>query len=767
MTSLSGLRVIEIADGLVGQVCSMLLADHGADVVKIEAPAAGADRDDAGFAAWNRGKKSRTIDASSESDLAWLAAQMAGADLCILGSGRDLAEFGDAVVRAATGNAGLVKLQLPAFLESGTPWVGGGYSHGLLAASLGLGMRQSSNDGGPVEPISPFIHYVQALWGACCALAAIYERGDDGHGQSVTVTGVQAMMEALIHPYSVDPHAPDPATNIGSFGRHPTYRPYEARDGRWIASGALGVKFEVQTMHLLGIPEILDDPRIGGNVDMLKHPDHLDWAMAKVAAAFKTRDRDEWIDLMRKAGIPCGPVRGRDELMDDPQVAAIGMRVEVDDPERGRVVMPGVPVNLTKSPGQVTGPAPRLGEHNDLQNWPARSKPPAARRFRVGPLSGVKVLNLGTFVATPYAGMLLCELGADVVKVEGLGGDPFRVNGYPHNRGMRSLAVDLTKPEGQAAFSELAKTADIVLDGMRPGIMRKMNIDHDSLAAHNPSILSMSLSAYGEIGELSALPGVDMVIQGVSGLMSAQGSSSEPVAATVAYVDVTTACMSVFTCLLGLINRQRTGQGQHMWDSLLGTACFIQMAELTRFDGRPEIPQGSPDFRGDLWYDRYYRARDGWVRLDARTDPERARDYLEQAGLLAYPFDKQRIEERLAQTFQTLSAADLVGRLNGAGIPAVPARRVSELFCDPELMTSEFAHLRKSVTGSIMSLPGRYASFSRTQRWGPLFPPGIGEHTTTVLTEAGLEPSAITELVELGVLVQGKPMPARLGATYR
>jgi len=763
MASLEGLRVVEIADDLAGSVSAMLMADHGAEVFKIERPVAAAERRDPGFAAWNRGKKSRIVDAGRPADLEWLAAQVRGADLCILGHGRDLSEFSEAVAAAARSNAGLITLRLPAWLEGKAGWAGGQPSHGLLTATAGLGMRQSSNDGGPVDPISPFIHYVQALWGACCALAALYQRGEGGHGQEVVVTGAQAMMEALIHPYSVDPHAPDPATDIGSFGRHPTYRPYEARDGFWVASGALGVKFEVRMMELLGIPEILEDPRIGGNVDRLKHPDHLDWAMEKVGAAFKTRDRDEWIALMREAGIPCGPVRPRDELMDDPQIAAIGMRVEVDDPERGPLIMPGVPVNLTRTPGRVAGPAPRHGEHNDAPAWQARPRPEGPVRYAVGPLSGVKVLNLGTFVATPYAGMLLSELGANVIKVEALSGDPFRANGYPHNRGMRSLAVDLTRPEGQTAFKAVARHADIVLDGMRPGVMRRLSIDHEALEQENPGILTMSLSAYGETGPLAALPGVDMVIQGVSGIMTAQGNASEPVAATVAYVDVATASMSVFTCLLGLLARRKTGEGQHMWDSLLGTACYLQMGELTRFTGRPPARQGGPDFRGDVWHDCYYRAADGWVRVDASADPAAAAEALAAAGLVA----GGEIAEDLARSLAALDVESAVRRLADASIPAVRARRVSELFLDPDLMASEFAHFRPSVTGSIMSLPGRYARFSRTQRWGPMYPPGIGEHTRPVLEDAGLAPDEIEALVGEGVVRIGEPMPARFGVTYR
>lgn len=769
-SALAGLRVLELGDEISVSVTGMLLADHGAEVVKVEPPLGCHTRSEPGFSVWNRGKKSVIVDPSDTADCDWLQIAIRGADVCILGDTAVSGRF-SGFEEAAVANKRLIVLRLPSWLDSSTPWFGGRESHGLLVASGGLGMRQSSTDGGPVEPVSPYILYIQGLWAATCAVAALIDRGADGYGQDVTVTGVNALMEAMPHPYSVDPHMPDLPTNIGSYGRHPTYRPYQAADGNWIASGALGPKFESRLLGVLGLERLLDDPRIGGDLDRMKHSDNLDWVMGAVARAFKQQPVEFWRAAMEEAGIPCSVVSDRNEFLSHPQIEAIHMLVELSDPERGTVRMPGVPAVLTESPGSVECSAPVLGSQNiqDLR-WPPQPEPQRSPRFGPGPLRGNRIIDMGTFVASPYAGFLMAELGANVIKVEPLAGDPFRQNGYPHNRGMRSLSIDLASESGVAAFKRLVATADLVLDGMRPGVMHKLGIDHEALVAVKSDIVTMSLSAYGETGPMSQAPGVDMVIQGLSGMMAAQGGSAKtPVVATVAYVDVAAACMCVYGSLLALVHKQRTGFGQHVWTSLLGTAAYLQMDSLTEYAGRSEPATGGEDFRGKHWLDKYYQTQDGWVRVDGRRFESNTRvdakpgTPVRQLQRIIASSDQSELENFLAAR----TTDEVVEMLRQAKIPSVRARRVSELFHDVEMLRSEFAHFREATDGSVISTPGRYATFSRTQRWGPMYPPGNGEHSREILAEAGIPDNEIKGLFAEGVVREGEPMPPQLAANYR
>jgi crotonobetainyl-CoA:carnitine CoA-transferase CaiB-like acyl-CoA transferase len=478
---------------------------------------------------------------------------------------------------------------------------------------------------------------------------------------------------------------------------------------------------------------------------------------------------------MTGLGIPCGALADRQDWLDHDQVRGIGMRAEVDDPERGRVVMPGVPVNLTGSPGRVRGPAPALGQHDGevsarvpdaarAGDASAAGGPPLSN----GPLVGFRILDMGTFVAGPYAGSLLSELGADVIKVEPLGGDPFRVSGFVFNRGMRSLAINLAVPDGADAFRRLAAASDVVVESMRPGVTTKLGIDYDALAQVHPGVITVSLSAYGEGGPLSGRGGVDMVLQAMSGMMSAQGGDSEPVANTIAIIDVTTGAMLALSTCLALLHRQRTGQGQRAWCSLAGTATYLQSGEIVRFAGRTPSPTGGRDYLGADPFDRYYPTTDGWIRIQASGPASVTAEALAAAGLdvdaAAFASDPAAA---LAAALAGLSSQEAAQRLTAAEVPAVPARRISSVVRDPQLLMSEFSHIREAADGSTFVTPGRYAVFSRTPRSGVLLSPGVGEHARQALAGAGLAPEEIEGLISSGVVQAGDPMPQSLPTAYR
>ena len=266
----------------------------------------------------------------------------------------------------------------------------------------------------------------------------------------------------------------------------------------------------------------------------------------------------------------------RDEWLDHPQIAANDLRVELDDPERGHVVMPGLCIGLAKTPGEVQAPAPRLGEHTETAGrWPARAAPPPAPSPRAergspvgaaaplplagggvggggsgrGPLAGVRALDLGTILAGPYAGTLLAGLGADVVKVESPAGDAFRETGFVYNRGMRGLSIDLSTPAGQQAFHRVVETADVVhrqLAARRPeAAARRLRLARRGQPArHHPLV-----AGFGEHGPFAHRPAFDPVLQAMSGMMTAQGGDSDPGFYTIPVNDVVAAVTAVLARL--------------------------------------------------------------------------------------------------------------------------------------------------------------------------------------------------------------------------
>jgi len=762
--------VVEVGGGVAGPIAGMLLADAGADVVKVEPAAGDPARSQPGFAMWNRGKRSIVADLSGHSGRRRVERLLAAADVLIAAAppwvlaGWDL-EPGAAAAR----NPRLVCLHTTGYLED-APWAGAAESHALLAAASGVAMRQSSWDGGPVELVYPHVLYEQGIWAAACAVAALLERERSGAGQAVTVAGMHGALLTSSASLALEPGRPARLTGVGPGGANPTYTRYVCADGGWLFLGALTRRFQERALSALGLSGLMEDARIGGSFERLLLPANRGWVRERLARAFAGRPRQAWLDALAAVDCPAGPLAGRDGWLDHPQVRAIGMRLELEDPERGAVVMPGNPLVLTGSPNVIRRPAPGLGEHDrEPVEWPpqpaAGSPAAGSPAGRGGPLAGVRVLDLGTILAGPFAGYLLAELGADVVKVEPPAGDSFRDMGFAYNRGLRSLAIDLRAPAGRAAFLRLVRGADVVVDNYRPGVLQRLGVDRAALVAANPGIVTVSITGYGEGGPLSHEPGFDPILQALSGMMTAQGGDDEPVFHTIPVNDVAAAAFTALAACLALVDRDRTGAGQRVWTSLAGAAAFMQGGELVRWAGRPPALSGGRDLRGAGPLDRFYPVADGWVRVQASAAHVPA---LRAAGLLppAAPGDGGA-DAALAKALAVLTRADAVAWLHRAGVPAAPARRFEELLDDGAAAASEVLHWHRRPDGSPYCTGGRAAWFSRTRQSARLVPPGLGEHSRAVLGEAGLPPAEIDELVAGGLVVEGPPMSPRVRVDYR
>ena len=369
MGPLQGIRVVELSTGIAGPVAGMLLADYGAEVVKVESPDGDPARALAGFAVWNRNKQSVVIDQRTEDGQQRLATMLAGADVCIFADPSPLDD-------AAIDNPGLLRLHMPPYTPDGTPWAGGAESYELLAAIGGLSSRQSSFDGGPIHLVYPFALYEQGVWAAACAVAALVERQRSGLGQRVTVAGIHGVLACSPGSFALDPTQPPLPTNIGPGGRHPCYSTFKCKDGEWLFMAALTPKFQANAFKTLGVGDLFADPRIGGLSSRLVLPENRPWARALLESAFLTRTREEWLEALEIGDCPAGPMYDRDTWLDHPQIAANDLRVEIDDPERGHVVMPGLCIGLGKTPGQVRTPAPRLGQHDATAgHWEPRQTP--------------------------------------------------------------------------------------------------------------------------------------------------------------------------------------------------------------------------------------------------------------------------------------------------------------------------------------------------------------------------------------------------------
>ena len=756
-------------------MAAMYLADFGADVVKLEPPAGDPGRARPGFAIWNRNKRSIVIDPADPAARARRDAFLRGADVCLFSETLDvLAHRGLDPETVRADNGRLIFLHMPPFLPDATPWAGGGESAAMIEAGTGVALGQYSGDVVPVDSVAPNVLYSQAMWGATAAVAALVERDASGAGQTVGVGGLHGMLQA--HGLTHAPGEQFVPYLGGPGGPMPHYHPYECSDGQWLFVAALKPTFFLPVLDRLGLLHVLTDARLGGDPMAVAQPENILWAIGLLREAFLRRPRDEWLQILAEIGCPVGPVEDRDDWLDHPQIKAIGMRAEVDDPERGRVVMPGLPLILTRSPASIRGPAPALGQHDACaEPWPAQ--PPASHDAPTqdGPLAGVRVLDLGTIIAGAHAGALLAELGAAVVKVEPLDGDFTRVFGAGFvalNRGKRGLAIDLRDDAGLAIFLDLARDADIVIDNYREGVLERLRIDYASLRAVNPEIITISLTGFGEGGPLGSEPGFDPVLQAFSGMMRAQGGDSDPVFIRLPVNDVSGAATLALGAVLALLHQRRGGGGQRGWTSLAGQSGMMQSDEIVRYAGRRPAHRGGADFAGPDPLDRYYRTRDGWLRLQA-VDVGAARDgaaeraaalaALADAGLApATPLDDDALRAALCRAIGGLDTADAERRCMDAGLRAMRVRSVQQLSSDPFLDGAEALHLwlpGVQAPGGPESLytVGRLARFSRTEKTGVLSPPGLGEHTLEVLAETGRDAAAAAELLAAGTIAVGEP----------
>ncbi|MFF0499778.1 CoA transferase [Nocardia aobensis] len=757
-SALSDIRVLDLSDGTAGQVAAMLFGDFGADVIRIVSPPAHPGHgSDPGEPMWDRNKRI----VRSAPDAEAVTALLATADLVV--TSRSAAA--NAAERARTGNSGLIHLSLPGFrVGENTP---SRSADGLMTAATGIARRQSSYDGGPVEPVFPYVTYEQALWGTTCGVAGLIERERTGTGQQVVVDGMHAALITAAATMVVDPLVAPPDTAVGPHGPNPAYSTYRGSDGKWLLLGALLPKFQIAAFELLGVADILTDPRIAGDHAKLYSVEHRDWVRARIAAAFAARPRDEWLVLLEEVDCPASAVAEAGVFLDHPQMVALGQRKVVDDPEFGAVEMPWTPVELIGTP--AVEPVSRSFD-NDV-DWLPRHRGPArgpvgrtaADMSAGGPLTGFRVLDLGAVLAGPFAGSLLAELGAEVVKVEPSAADSFRHIGWHYNRGQRSFPVDLRNSEGNKVFRTVVAESDVVLDNFRPGVLQRLGIDHEALAGVRPDIVTGSITGFGNIGPYAGKPGFDPILQAASGMMAAQGGAGDPVFSSIAVNDVTAACAMALGSCLALYHRARCGEGQRFDVSLTTVAAYMQCGELTRYQARPAVRFGAPDYRGPSPLDRYYETADGAVRLYLPS----ARLLAESGLLESIPADPVQLQDQLAGRLRELDTSDAVKLVIDAGGDAAAAVTYQDLSQDPDVLSGGYLQPITRADGKEFFVPGRYARFDRGRIGGALRAPGLGEHSRELLRSVGLADEAIDELIGRGVVAEGGPLTEFSVALYR
>ena len=396
------------------------------------------------------------------------------------------------------------------------------------------------------------------------------------------------------------------------------------------------------------------------------------------------------------------------------------------------------------------------------------------------PLAGIKVLDLTHMLAGPYAGMVLADLGADVVKVEPLdtgemtrsllSNDPnYSFKGFGAyfltlNRNKKSVCIDLKTNEGLEVFYDLVRSADVVLNNFSAGVVSKLKIDFDTLSKINPKIVSCSITGFGETGPHSSRPAYDQIVQAYSGGMSITGpDANTPTRAGIPIGDLSSGLYSVIGILSALLSKEQTGKGQNIDISLLDVqiSLLTYMATMQTLSGIDPEPIGNAHFVHVPY--NTFTAKDGFiviavitnafwkslldvVDLDALRNPQ----FNDQPGRLA---NQKFIEEQLNNKLITKSSNYWINTLNKVKVPCGPINTFSQALADDQVLYRNMVVEVEHPDGGSVDMPGNPVKLSYTDEDSYSPPPHLGQDTKLILKNwAGYDNAKIESLIETKIV---------------
>ncbi len=395
-----------------------------------------------------------------------------------------------------------------------------------------------------------------------------------------------------------------------------------------------------------------------------------------------------------------------------------------------------------------------------------------------GPLAGVKVIELAHIMAGPTCGLMLADMGADVIKVEKVpGGDDSRrflppdIDGEAAafmmmNRNKRGIVVNLKEESGKEVLKHILKTADVVIENYRIDTMDKLGLGYDGLKQNNPGLIYCSISGFGRTGPYAERGGFDLIAQGMSGLMSITGEGSDrpPVKMGAPITDITAGILGAMAISAAYVHKLKTGEGQKIdtslfeagivhtyWQSAIGLATGIApgpMGSAHPLNGPYQAIQTS-----DGWITLGAANQKNWLSmLDVLEAPQIADDprFRENVDRMAH---LKELEEVLSPIFFEHSTDDWLQRLQDAGVPAGPVLNVNQMHEDPHTLARDMiVEVEHSRLGPVKTI-GLPVKFSETPGRVANGAPVYGQHTREVLAEYGYDQTAVEKMIEVGAVV--------------
>jgi crotonobetainyl-CoA:carnitine CoA-transferase CaiB-like acyl-CoA transferase len=380
------------------------------------------------------------------------------------------------------------------------------------------------------------------------------------------------------------------------------------------------------------------------------------------------------------------------------------------------------------------------------------------------PLKGIRVIELARILAGPWAGQLLADLGADVIKVESPEGDDTRKWGPPFvtshdgenlsaayyhacNRGKRSIVVDFSTPEGAETIRKLAASADVLIENFKLGGLKKYGLDYASLREINPKLVYCSITGFGQDGPYAARAGYDFIIQGMSGLMSITGpAGGEPQKVGVAVTDLFTGLYSVIAIQAALRHAEATGQGQHIDMALFDAQIAVLANQNMNFLVSGKAPVQMGNAHPNISPYEVLPVADGHIILAVGNDGQFRKfcavvglddlginpDYATNAARVA---NRTGLREAMMPRLSRFKRADLLAQLEAASVPASPINTIADSFADPQAITRGMRMDLDDMQGNLLPSVRSPIVLSETPLAYERPSPRLGEHTAEILAE--------------------------------
>ena len=752
---LTGLRVVELATDVAGPYATKLLADAGADVVKVEHPdggdpmrrwtACGAEPDGDGvlFRFLNQSKRSVAIDWRDAAGRARLFELVAGADLVVESEGLAWDD-----VSAVSPRTSLVSIS--PFGRTG-PWRDRPATEFTVQAWAGATAIRGTIERPPIAAGGRLGEWLAGGYAAIGALAAFVAARRNGRGRHVDVS----MLE-VVH-LSMAPFA----TLVASLGGPRSGRTVEIPSIEPAADGFVGFCTITNQqwrdfLVLIERGDLVDDAELA---HYFTRNERRNEVYAMIHAWTRRHTIADVVERATLLRIPVAPIGNGDTVTECEQFRARGVYEAGPD----GALQPRAPYRLGRGRLRPFARAPRLGEH--APSWEP-AIPPAPGDGAALPFAGLRVLDFTMFWAGPFVGHFLATLGADVIKVEAIqrpDGIRFASTAQPTsdrswewsamfhgmNAGKRGITLDLSRPRGVELARALAARADVLVENFSPRVLDNVGLRWDELARDNPGLVMVRMPAFGLDGPWRDRTGFAQTMEQVSGMAWVTGYADGPPLIPRGPCDPLAGMHAILALLVALEHRRRTGEGQLVESTMVEAALnatadqVLERQAYGRFAGRDgnRGPVAAPP---NLYA---CRGEEQWLAIAVATDPQWAA-LVDVLGHPAWATDPRlatargrraahdAIDDALARICRDADRDALVDRLLAAGVPAAPVVHPTTLATNPQLRARGFLEsVEHPVTGS-HELPGLPMRFSDLPRWYRAPAPTLGQHTAAVLREA-------------------------------